>query len=147
VCRSGELMPFLRAVFYRHWDLKNRPRRSRRQGPRFVKWFWTSVRVKFKQHQRRRACILHCLCQAFPKDFLRGRHLRHLKSGVPNLSMCLGLLKLGYKPIGCDWIPETFLTFQGQQENAHGHGAKTNSDLSKCVILASMRLTGMSHFS
>ena len=62
-----------------------------------------------------------------------------LKSGVPNfICVALGLLKLGYKPIGVrlDSGDLSYLS-KGTRKMLKEIGARTDSGLSKCLILAS----------
>jgi nicotinate phosphoribosyltransferase len=78
--------------------------------------------------------------QAFPKEFLALVDTYDtLKSGVPNfICVALDLLKLGHKPIGVrlDSGDLSYLS-KGTRKMFTEIGAKTNSDLSKCLILAS----------
>jgi nicotinate phosphoribosyltransferase len=78
--------------------------------------------------------------QAFPEGFLALVDTYDtLKSGVPNfVCVALGLLKLGYKPIGVrlDSGDLSYLS-RGTRKMLNEMGARTNSDLSKCLILAS----------
>jgi nicotinate phosphoribosyltransferase len=78
--------------------------------------------------------------QAFPKEFLALVDTYDtLKSGVPNfICVALGLFELGYKPIGVrlDSGDLSYLSKRTRKMFAE-IGARTNSDLSKCMILAS----------
>ncbi len=78
--------------------------------------------------------------QAFPRDFLALVDTYDtLKSGVPNfICVALGLLKLGYKPIGVrlDSGDLSYLS-KGTRRMLSDLGARTNPALSKCLILAS----------
>jgi nicotinate phosphoribosyltransferase len=78
--------------------------------------------------------------QAFPREFLALVDTYDtLKSGVPNfICVALGLLKLGYKPIGVrlDSGDLSYLS-RGTRKILKEIGARTDSDLSKCLILAS----------
>jgi len=78
--------------------------------------------------------------QAFPKGFLALVDTYDtLKSGVPNfICVALGLLKLGYKPLGVrlDSGDLSYLS-RGTRRMLREMGARTNPDLSKCLILAS----------
>jgi nicotinate phosphoribosyltransferase len=78
--------------------------------------------------------------QAFPREFLALVDTYDtLKSGVPNfICVALGLLKLGYKPIGVrlDSGDLSYLS-KGTRKMLKEIGARTDSDLSKCLILAS----------
>ena len=78
--------------------------------------------------------------QAFPRDFLALVDTYDtLKSGVPNfICVALGLLKLGYKPIGIrlDSGDLSYLS-KGTRKMLNDMGAKTDPALSKCLILAS----------
>ena len=78
--------------------------------------------------------------QAFPNGFLAlVDTYDSLKSGVPNfICVALGLLKLGYKPIGVrlDSGDLSYLS-RGTKKMFTEIGGKTNPDLSNCLILAS----------
>jgi nicotinate phosphoribosyltransferase len=78
--------------------------------------------------------------QAFPKGFLALVDTYDtLKSGVPNfICVALGLLKLGYKPIGVrlDSGDLSYLS-RGTRKMFNEISARTDPDLSKCMILAS----------
>jgi nicotinate phosphoribosyltransferase len=78
--------------------------------------------------------------QAFPKGFLALVDTYDtLKSGVPNfICVALGLLKLGYKPLGVrlDSGDLSYLS-RGTRKMVNEFSAKTVPDLSKCMILAS----------
>jgi nicotinate phosphoribosyltransferase len=78
--------------------------------------------------------------QAFPKGFLALVDTYDtLKSGVPNfICVALGLLKLGYKPVGVrlDSGDLSYLS-RATRKMFMDIGAKTNPDLSKCLIFAS----------
>jgi nicotinate phosphoribosyltransferase len=78
--------------------------------------------------------------QAFPKGFMALVDTYDtLKSGVPNfICVALGLLKLGYKPIGVrlDSGDLSYLS-RGTRRMLNELSAKTVPDLSKCLILAS----------
>jgi nicotinate phosphoribosyltransferase len=78
--------------------------------------------------------------QAFPREFLALVDTYDtLKSGVPNfICVALGLLKLGYKPIGVrlDSGDLSYLS-RGTRKMLKEIGARTDPDLSKCLILAS----------
>ncbi len=78
--------------------------------------------------------------QAFPRGFLALVDTYDtLKSGVPNfVCVALGLLKIGYRPIGIrlDSGDLSYLS-KGTRRMLNEIGARTNSDLSKCLILAS----------
>ena len=78
--------------------------------------------------------------QAFPKDLLALVDTYDtLKSGVPNfICVALGLFKLGYKPIGIrlDSGDLSYLSKRARKMLTD-IGAKTQSPLSKCMILAS----------
>ncbi len=78
--------------------------------------------------------------QAFPKDFLALVDTYDtLKSGVPNfICVALGLLRLGYKPIGVrlDSGDLSYLS-KATRKMLSDFGSKTDPVLSKCLILAS----------
>jgi nicotinate phosphoribosyltransferase len=78
--------------------------------------------------------------QAFPGGFLALVDTYDtLKSGVPNfLCVALGLLKIGYKPVGIrlDSGDLSYLS-KATRKVLNEMGARANPDLSKCVILAS----------
>jgi nicotinate phosphoribosyltransferase len=78
--------------------------------------------------------------QAFPKGFLAlVDTYDSLKSGVPNfVCVALGLLKLGYKPIGVrlDSGDLSYLS-KGTRRMLNEISARTDSGLSKCLIFAS----------
>jgi nicotinate phosphoribosyltransferase len=78
--------------------------------------------------------------QAFPREFLALVDTYDtLKSGVPNfVCVALGLLKIGYRPIGVrlDSGDLSYLS-RGTRKVFNEIGARTGSDLSKCMILAS----------
>jgi len=78
--------------------------------------------------------------QAFPRGFLALVDTYDtLKSGVPNfVCVALGLLRLGYRPIGVrlDSGDLSYLS-RATRRTLNEIGAKTNPDLSKCLILAS----------
>lgn len=78
--------------------------------------------------------------QAFPKDFLALVDTYDtLKSGVPNfICVALGLLQLGYKPIGIrlDSGDLSYLS-KGTRKMLNEIGARTDPALSKSLILAS----------
>jgi nicotinate phosphoribosyltransferase len=78
--------------------------------------------------------------QAFPEGFLALVDTYDtLKSGVPNfICVALGLLKLGYTPIGVrlDSGDLSYLS-KGTRRMLNEIGARTDPDLSKCLILAS----------
>jgi nicotinate phosphoribosyltransferase len=78
--------------------------------------------------------------QAFPKGFLALVDTYDtLKSGVPNyICVALGLFRVGYKPIGIrlDSGDLSYLS-RGTRRMLTRIGARTNADLSKCLILAS----------
>jgi nicotinate phosphoribosyltransferase len=78
--------------------------------------------------------------QAFPRGFLALVDTYDtLKSGVPNfVCVALGLLKIGYKPIGIrlDSGDLSYLS-KATRKVFDEMGARTDSDLSKCLILAS----------
>ncbi len=78
--------------------------------------------------------------QAFPQGFLALVDTYDtLKSGVPNfVCVALGLLKLGYKPIGVrlDSGDLSYLS-RGARKMLNAIGARTDPYLSKCMILAS----------
>jgi nicotinate phosphoribosyltransferase len=78
--------------------------------------------------------------QAFPRGFLALVDTYDtLKSGVPNfVCVALGLLKIGYRPIGIR-LDSGDLSYLSKEtrEVFNEIGARTGSDLSKCMILAS----------
>ncbi len=78
--------------------------------------------------------------QAFPREFMALVDTYDtLKSGVPNfICVALGLFNLGYKPIGIrlDSGDLSYLSKRTRRMLTE-MGAKTNSDLSRCMILAS----------
>jgi nicotinate phosphoribosyltransferase len=78
--------------------------------------------------------------QAFPRGFLALVDTYDtLKSGVPNFAcVALGLLKLGYRPIGVrlDSGDLSYLS-KATRKALNEIGASMDPDLSKCVILAS----------
>ena len=78
--------------------------------------------------------------QAFPREFLALVDTYDTqKSGVPNfVCVALGLLKIGYRPIGVrlDSGDLSYLS-RGTRKVFSEIGARTGSDLSKCLILAS----------
>src|SRR5512136_149634 len=78
--------------------------------------------------------------QAFPRGFLALVDTYDtLKSGVPNfVCVALGLLRLGYKPIGIrlDSGDLSYLS-RGTRKVFDEMGAKTDPNLSKCLIMAS----------
>ena len=78
--------------------------------------------------------------QAFPGGFLALVDTYDtLKSGVPNfICVALGLFKIGYRPIGIrlDSGDLSYLS-KGTRRMLNQIGARTNPDLSKCLILAS----------
>jgi nicotinate phosphoribosyltransferase len=78
--------------------------------------------------------------QAFPRDFLALVDTYDtLKSGVPNfVCVAISLLKIGYKPIGVrlDSGDLSYLS-RGTRKVFNEISARTGSDLSKCLILAS----------
>ncbi|HUL31869.1 MAG TPA: nicotinate phosphoribosyltransferase [Thermodesulfobacteriota bacterium] len=78
--------------------------------------------------------------QAFPKEFLALVDTYDtLKSGVPNfICVAIELLKLGHKPIGVrlDSGDLSYLS-KTTRKMFMDIGAKTHSDLAKCMILAS----------
>jgi nicotinate phosphoribosyltransferase len=78
--------------------------------------------------------------QAFPREFLALVDTYDtLKSGVPNfVCVALGLLKIGYRPIGVrlDSGDLSYLS-RGTRKVFNEIDARTGSDLSKCLILAS----------
>jgi nicotinate phosphoribosyltransferase len=78
--------------------------------------------------------------QAFPREFLALVDTYDtLKSGVPNfVCVALGLLKLGYKPIGIrlDSGDLSYLS-KGTRRMFNEMAAKTDPSLAKCLIMAS----------
>jgi nicotinate phosphoribosyltransferase len=78
--------------------------------------------------------------QAFPREFLALVDTYDtLKSGVPNfICVALGLLKLGYKPIGIR-LDSGDLSYLSKETRKilHEMAARTDPALSKCLILAS----------
>jgi len=78
--------------------------------------------------------------QAFPRGFLALVDTYDtLKSGVPNfICVALGLLKLGYKPIGIrlDSGDLSYLS-KGARKMVNQMSARSDPDLSKCMIMAS----------
>jgi nicotinate phosphoribosyltransferase len=78
--------------------------------------------------------------QAFPKGFLALVDTYDtLKSGVPNfVCVALGLLRLGYKPIGVrlDSGDLSYLS-RGTRKMVNEMSARTDPNLSKCLIMAS----------
>jgi nicotinate phosphoribosyltransferase len=78
--------------------------------------------------------------QAFPREFLALVDTYDtLKSGVPNfICVALGLLRLGYKPIGIRLDSGDLSYLSKETRRMLGEiGAKTDPALSKCLILAS----------
>jgi nicotinate phosphoribosyltransferase len=78
--------------------------------------------------------------QAFPRGFMALVDTYDtLKSGVPNfVCVALGLLKIGYRPIGVrlDSGDLSYLS-KRTRKMLDNLAARTNPDLSKCIILAS----------
>jgi nicotinate phosphoribosyltransferase len=78
--------------------------------------------------------------QAFPRGFLALVDTYDtLKSGVPNfICVALGLLKLGYKPIGIR-LDSGDLSYLSKETRKvfNEMGARTDLNLTKCLILAS----------
>ncbi len=78
--------------------------------------------------------------QAFPREFLALVDTYDtLKSGVPNfICVALGLLKLGYKPIGIrlDSGDLSYLS-KGTRRMLNEMAARTDPSLAKCLIMAS----------